>query len=127
MNEIMAYSSARRVGLSALGLKRIGSSLMPSGLCCLLGALICSDFIVALWSSWFAKVNIIVEGEAAAEIPEVPEGLFRGLFREGKRAAAVGSGVRARASLSADRLALSALTLEGVLAYQDQDLPLDLC
>ena len=69
MNEIMAYSSARRVGLSALGLKRIGSSLMPSGLCCLLGALICSDFIVALWSSWFAKVNIIVEGEAAAEIP----------------------------------------------------------
>lgn len=85
---------------------------MPSGLCCLLGALICSDFIVALWSSWFAKVNIIVEGEAAAE--------------EGERAAAVGSGVRARASLSADRLALSALTLEGVLAYQDQDLPLDL-
>ena len=67
MNEIMAYSSARRVGLSALGLKRIGSSLMPSGLCCLLGALICSDFIVALCSSWFAKVNIIVEGEAAAE------------------------------------------------------------
>ena len=75
MNEIMAYSSARRVGLSALGLKRIGSSLMPSGLCCLLGALICSDFIVALCSSWFAKVNIIVEGEAAAE--------------EGERAAAV--------------------------------------
>ena len=134
MNEIMAYSSARRVGLSALGLKRIGSSLMPSGLCCLLGALICSDFIVALWSSWFAKVNIIVEGEAAAEIPEVPTGLFaqrasleRGLFREGERAAAVGPGVRARASLSADRPAPSALTLEGVLAYQDQDLPLDLC
>ena len=125
MNEIMAYSSARRVGLSALGLKRIGSSLMPSGLCCLLGALICSDFIVALWSSWFAKVNIIVEGEAAAEIPH-SQRVFRGLFREGKRAAAVGSGVRARASLSADRLALSALTLEGVLAYQDQDLPLDL-
>ena len=38
-----------------------------------MGALICSDFIVALWSSWFANVNIIVEGEAAAEIPE---GLF---------------------------------------------------
>ena len=127
MNEIMAYSSARRVGLSALGLKRIGSSLMPSGLCCLLGALICSDFIVALWSSWFAKVNIIVEGEAAAEIPEVPTGLFRGLFREWERAAAVGPGVRARASLSADRPAPSALTLEGVLAYEDQDLPLDLC
>ena len=45
-----------------------------------MGALICSDFIVALCSSWFAKVNIIVEGEAAAEILEVPEGLFRGLF-----------------------------------------------
>ena len=120
MNEIMAYSSARRVGLSALGLKRIGSSLMPSGLCCLLGALICSDFIVALWSSWFAKVNIIVECEDVAEIPE-------GLFREGERAAAVGSGVRARALLSAERPAPSALTLEGVLAYQDQDLPLDLC
>ena len=84
-----------------------------------MGAFICSGCIVALCSSWFAKVNIIVEGEAAAEIPE-------GLFREGERAAAVGSGVRARASLSADRLALSALTLEGVLTYQDQDLPLDL-
>ena len=45
-----------------------------------MGAFICGGCIVALCSSWFAKVNIIVEGEAAAEILEVPEGLFRGLF-----------------------------------------------